>query len=385
MNSKPDVSLLLYENCDVLRDRFLKMKSSRDVAKLLNVEYKRLVYHLYKFPASSRYTNFEIPKKSRITNTNQGTKEKREIQAPNTSLKLIQRKLSQVLYSVYQVKTCVHGFVPARSILTNARVHKKKRWILNIDLESFFKSINFGRVRGMFMAVPYECNSSVATVLAQICCYNNSLPQGAPTSPIVSNMICAKLDSQLKRLAQLFRCTYTRYADDITFSTTRSEFPKELASVASSDNGSKVILGEVLVSTIASNGFQINQQKTRLQSSTSHQEVTGLTVNRFPNLDRRYIRQIRAMLHNWERFGLEAVEMQYTQRYQERFLPDSPPSFKNVPSFKSVLRGKIDFLGMVRGKDNPIYWKYITQYRRLSKRDESVGTQQHSTMGSSNQ
>jgi RNA-directed DNA polymerase len=231
--SKSKVALFLYKNCDELRQQFLDLKEPRDVAKLLEVPYSRLIYHISALPEDKRYANFLIPKKSGMP---------RIISAPRTPLKILQRKLSQVLYSVYEPKSGAQGFIPGRSILTNAKKHQHKRFVLNIDLKDFFHSIHFGRVQGIFMKPPYSIPREVAVVLAKICCYSGRLPQGAPTSPIVSNMICARMDSELRKLAKEFKCTYyTRYADDITFSTTLSKFPPELAYLEKSEDTSKLI------------------------------------------------------------------------------------------------------------------------------------------------
>ena len=164
---------------------------SRDVAKLLDYRYSALVYQLYKVSDDEKYETFEIPKKAGGSRT---------ITVPSRVLKLIQRRLAEVLQNTYKPKPVVYGFVPGKNIVDNAKMHKKKNWVLNIDLEDFFSSINFGRVRGMFIGKPYNLPASVATVLAQICIYKNQLPQGAPTSPVVSNMICAKMDSELQDL-----------------------------------------------------------------------------------------------------------------------------------------------------------------------------------------
>jgi RNA-directed DNA polymerase len=114
-------------------------------------------------------------------------------------------------------------------------------------------------------------------------------------------MICAKMDSQLQRLAKECRATYTRYADDITFSTTLKEFPEALAYAITEEGQERLVLGDRLVGIITENGFNINEKKVRLQSRGNHQEVTGLTTNQFPNVKRSYVRQIRAMLHAWAR------------------------------------------------------------------------------------
>lgn len=229
---KINSTLILYQNCDELKQQFLQIKTPRDVASLLEVSYSRLVYHLRRVPEERRYVQFEISKKSGHPRT---------ISAPSTGLKILQRKLSQVLYSVYEPKAPVHGFLPGRSILTNAQQHLGKRFVLNIDLKNFFDTIHFGRVKGIFKAPPYNLSEEVAVVLAQICCHSGKLPQGAPTSPIVSNMVCARLDSQLRLLAKEFKCIYTRYADDITFSTKLLAFPKDIAYASDEESDMKKI------------------------------------------------------------------------------------------------------------------------------------------------
>ncbi len=361
-NSEAKSTLLLYQSCDELKELFLALNEPRDVADLLEVSYGRLKYHISKLSEDRRYRNFTIPKKSGQSRT---------ISAPRTPLKILQRKLSQVLYSVYEPKATVHGFVPARSILTNAEQHVHKRFILNIDLKDFFHSIHFGRVRGMFMKPPYNLSIEVSTTLAKICCHLGRLPQGAPTSPVVSNMICVRMDSELRKLAKEYKCTYTRYADDITFSTTSLNFPSELAHLASGAEISKVVLGERLNLIIQSNGFEVNDNKIRLQHKSNHQEVTGLTVNKFPNVKRSFIREISSMLYAWDKFGLESAERKYHAKYAQDIDKSGhkPPPFKEIPSFKEVLRGKINFLGMVRGKDNGTYYTYSEWFYALSKRE----------------
>lgn len=344
----------LNRECEELRKQFFALRNPRDIARLLEIPYQRLVYHIYKVPPEDKYLTFELKKKSGGT---------RIVSAPASALKLIQKKLNQVLQSVYQPKPSVHGFIANKNIASNAKAHIKKRYVLNIDLKDFFPCINFGRVRGMFIALPYAFSPDVATVLAQICCHNNQLPQGSPSSPIVSNMVCAKLDSQLQKLAKKLRCTYTRYADDITFSTTMPKFPKELAYFISIDEQQKLILGDELLSIIKDNGFQINEKKIRLQSKDKHQEVTGVTVNQCTNVNRNYIRQIRAMLHAWEKFGIECAEREHQTKYYSK--QKSP--YKSIPSFKQILRGKIEFIAIVKGKEDPIYQKFLNLYLTLNK------------------
>jgi RNA-directed DNA polymerase len=349
-----NIHLLLQDKPEELQKKFYSLKTARDIAMLLGVSHKNLVYHIYLYPSELRYKSFTIPKKSGGI---------RKIYTPITALKIIQRKLNQVLQAVYQIKPSVHGFVEGKNIVTNAKAHAGKRYVLNLDLKDFFPTVNFGRVRGLFMATPYGLNPEVATVLAQICCHDNQLPQGAPTSPIVTNMICTKMDSQLQRLAKECKATYTRYADDITFSTTLPKFPEALAYFVKDETGTKLCLGSALLNIITENGFLLNEQKLRLQTRGNHQEVTGLTTNQFPNVDRKFVRQIRAMLHAWAKFGLEKAENEYHLSYDNKIRLH----LKGKPTFKQVLRGRIEFLGMVKGKNDPIYRKYLNNYYKLVK------------------
>jgi RNA-directed DNA polymerase len=347
-------NLILKQKPEFFKEKFYSLKNPMDIADLLGISYGRLVYHIYVVKTENRYKTFEIPKKSGGI---------RQISTPITALKILQKKLNQVLQAVYQIKPSVHGFVNGKNIVTNAQAHAKKRYVLNIDLKDFFPSINFGRVRGMFMATPYNLHPDVATILAQICCYNNQLPQGAPTSTIITNMICAKMDSQLQRLAKDCKATYTRYADDITFSTTLPQFPNYLAYTGTEEDTEKIFIGNRLLAIIHENGFEVNEQKIRLQVKGNHQEVTGLTTNVFPNVDRKYVRQIRAMLYAWAKFGLEAAENEYFDKY----LSKSRLSIKSKLEFQQVLRGKIEFIGMVKGKEDSIYQKYMNQYKILAR------------------
>lgn len=350
------MSLRLEAKPEELKSKFAALKTRQDVADLLEVDRAHLNYHLYISPPSTRYTTFEIPKRSGGT---------RKITTPVTALKIIQRKLNQVLQLVYYEKRRppVHSFIRERSIISNAKMHLGREWVLNLDLKDFFPSITFPRVIGLFKKKPYEIPSPAATVLAQICCFESKLPQGAPTSPIVSNMICAKLDNELNRLARKHKCKYTRYADDITFSTKNYDFPSALAKINALG---QVELGDELKSIIDQNWFEVNPDKVRLRRRNLRQEVTGLTVNDFagtgrPNVKRQYVRQIRAMLHAWERDGLENAEKEFFKRHYQKHRA----TFKKSPPLEYILNGKLGFLGWVIGKDNPVYLRYYHQFKRL--------------------
>ena len=202
-----------------------------DVAILLGLKPASLAFVLYKLPDSRKYTTFTVPKKSGG---------ERIIFAPNKRLKLIQSPLGKLLEKCQleveaklKVKPrCIlaHGFKTGFSIQTNAINHRSRRWVFNTDIQDFFPSINFGRVYGFFIKNQhYMLNKKVATVITQIACHQNILPQGSPCSPVISNIIAHLLDVRLNELAEANGCTYTRYVDDLTFSTNEHAFPSSIA------------------------------------------------------------------------------------------------------------------------------------------------------------
>jgi RNA-directed DNA polymerase len=247
----------------------------------------------------------------------------------------------------------VHGFVPGKSPLSNARWHQRKEWVLKVDLADFFPSIHFGRVRGMFMAYPFGYPPDVATLLAQVCCHRNELPQGAPTSPIITNFICRRLDTELARAAQSERCHYTRYADDICISTDRRAFPPSLGSWSASGASQA---GLLLVQIVQGNGFFVNPLKTRLLRRTQRQRVTGLIVNQKVNVSTDYVRSLRNLLYIWERYGAADAEQAFARSEVAR---NRPPG-KGVPAFARVVRGRVQYVGSVKGWTNPAYRRLAT-------------------------
>lgn len=353
---------------DEIKSKFYNLQSLNDLAELLEINSFYLVQILYKSPIHQRYTRFTIPKKN-------GTQ--RTIDKPNPRLWVIQHKLKQVLEHIYVPRGSTYAYIKGRSIKDAADAHRlpnnttrstkrRKRstlkYVLNVDLEDFFPSINFGRVRGIFESKPYNLPRSVSNVLGHICCLKNEgLPQGAPTSPIISNIICNKLDSQLQRLAQRKKCTYTRYADDIVFSTSLSRFPRNLAEKTEDS----LIIGEELCEIIKQNGFKINYEKLRLQEPTTRQEITGLVVNKFPNVRRKYIRQVRAMLYDWKKNGYDSAskthfKIRQTKKHRKNRFPNKPDL-----SFRDIVRGKIEYIGMIRGHDDAVYRRYLKQLAAL--------------------
>ncbi len=297
-----------------------KAKSLHELAHVLGYKPKNLSYILYKIPVENQYSSFEIDKKSGG---------KREILAPNKKLKKLQRRLADVLYQCIEenkpeteklavfngkkpikrraTRAISHGYQKGLSIASNAEQHVNKRYVLNLDIKDFFPSINFGRVRGFFIKSNlFRLDTKVATIIAQIACFKNELPQGSPCSPVISNLIAQSLDFQILKLAKEYKCTYTRYVDDLTFSTNKKVFPKQIAYKKFASK-KQWIIGKKLLEKIDYSGFQVNRLKTRMQLKTSRQEVTGLVTNKVVNIKLSYYKNARAMCNSMFNHGFYTV------------------------------------------------------------------------------
>ncbi len=197
------------------------------------------------------------------------------------------------------------------------------------------------------MAFPFEYPPDVATLLAQLCCHRNQLPQGAPTSPMISNYICRRLDIQLAALARAERCYYTRYADDLCFSTDRGSFPQSLARVETG----RSIAGPAIVEVVSSNGFTLNEAKTRLMRQNQRQRVTGLVVNEKVNVSSNYVRQLKGLLYIWKRHG-EAAAIEAMAHHEG--VPNWPPE-KAIADLNLRVRGRVQHVGAIKGWSSPTY------------------------------
>ena len=268
-------------------------KTLSDLAHLLNYKPKFLSYIIYKKP--NLYHQFTIPKSSGAPRT---------ILAPCDELKALQKKVSDLLQDCLenmnqdlQIHSLLsHGFMRHHSIMTNADNHRKKRYVFNIDIQDFFESIHLGRVRGFFISNKnFQLDSKVATVLAQIACHKDSLPQGSPCSPVISNLIGHLIDIRLVSFAQKAGCQYSRYADDITFSTNKTSFPASIATL--DEETGKWNVSKQLEKAINKCGFSLNPSKTRMTYRKSQQTVTGLVVNQKVHTSEKYRKLVRAMAH----------------------------------------------------------------------------------------
>lgn len=312
------------------------------IAEILEIPVGHLIYILYK-RTTENYVEFEIDKKMGGV---------RKIHAPQGSVKIIQTRIKTILDFFYRPKAAAHGFIKGKSIKSNAKKHTGKKYVLNIDLSNFFETITFARVYGVFKARPFNFGHDAASILAQACTYNGVLPQGAPTSPTLSNIIAASLDKKLVTLARKFKIQYTRYADDITFSFNQKP-PEDLVRVI--DGGSSCEISDLLNEIIESCGFKVNTKKTRLQPKTQRQEVTGLVVNNKVNINRDYIRITRSMIHGW-RIDRKLAARKY---FNITDLCSDEKEKSLVESFRNHIYGRLSFIKMIRGADFSCYLKLM--------------------------
>ena len=244
----------------------------------------------------------------------------RLLMEPKESLKLTQRRILETILNDIPTHQAAHGFVRGRSIETFSKAHTKQRTVLRMDLASFFPSISFCRIAGVFRTFGYR--PKVAHLLAGLCTHqpppalarmNRHLPQGAPTSPALANMTAYRLDCRLSGLAKSQGLKYTRYADDLVFSGNhiRKAFAHFVGGIALEE------------------GFSINHRKTRFMKSSAQQRIAGVIVNEHPNMDRRDFDHLKAILHNCAQHGPKSQGMTDQSRH---------------------LRGKISFAQMLNPK-----------------------------------
>jgi hypothetical protein len=295
--------------------------------KLLGIKSpKQMGYLLLSCEASGGpYTRFTIPKRDGSP---------REVCAPKPQLLWVQRKILHEILDRIPTHDAAHGFVRERSTVTNAAPHQGAAFVLKFDLEDFFPTVHYYRVMGLFASLGYfigdgrfesrDESRQVAPVLARLCVFVNDpgewgtgyMPQGAPTSPAISNLVCRGMDARLDGLAKEVGGVYTRYADDLTFS-----FPET----------SPVNVGRFRwwVDQIChQEGFFLNQSKFRVIRRSQRQTVTGIVVNDELRVPRRERRRFRAILHNCKTHGIESQA-------------------NGNPAFGDYLRGFASYLNMV--------------------------------------
>lgn len=354
-----------HEQIKSIRAQFAAMETKEDLVALLSYA-KKLLYgndckpvilkHLNYFAnpdiCKKRYQTFTVKKKSGAD---------RIINAPVRGLKNILRPLNLVLQCMYKPHQAATGFVVEKSIVDNATKHVGQNYVLNIDLKDFFHSFDRNRVKMGFYLSPFnlkEDKEPLAFLLASLCTHpfevdgqiKTVLPQGSPTSPTITNILCYRLDRRLAGLAKRFGANYTRYADDITFSSlhniyNQNDFNNELRRIIEEDQQ-----------------LTINSNKTRLQKDVHRQEATGLVVNDKVNVRRRYIKQLRMWLYYWEKYGYAKAE----QIFKRDYVSDKGHIMKGTPNMMNVIDGKLEFLKMVKTHENSTYIALKRRFDRLS-------------------
>lgn len=322
--------------------------------KVFPFTLKHINYYCNPNNTFHRYRQFHIKKK---------TGGERTIAAPrNKSFKLILRYINEILKSIYIPSAHTMGFVEGRSIIDNAIKHKGMNYVFNLDLKDFFPTIEQPRVWKRLQLEPFNFPMSIANIIAGICCMKEViqsedgsrvvryvLPQGAPTSPIITNMVCENLDRRLAGVAKRFGLNYTRYADDITFSSMHNvyhengEFRKEVWRI------------------ISQQGFIVNDKKTRLQKKGSRQEVTGIIVSDKINVTRDYVRDIRNILYIWKRYGYGVAFAKFFPKYKA----EKGHVKKGNPDLISVVEGKLQYLKMVKGENDSVWQCLHSRFQTL--------------------
>ncbi|KAE9649535.1 trypsin-like serine protease [Pseudomonas sp. PB106] len=320
-----------------------------ELARILGTSYRKIKYFYYDQPMSAYYRSFSIPKKSGGVRT---------IFAPSNRLKVLQARLKVQLSNLYLPSPCAKAFLKDTSIVSNANAHIRKKFVFNLDLKDFFPTISFARVRGLLISKPYCLKPETASVIAHLATINGNLPQGAPCSPVISNMMCSSLDRELRALAIKHRANYTRYADDITFSfyTPMEYLPADIVIVNAGTLTSHHLatVGPELLKIISGKGFQVNFSKVRLQRQDEKQVVTGLLVNKKVNVERRYIRKVAAQIHSMMCIGLDAANAIHKA---------------NDPDANTTLEGhvfgKLLFIKQVKGVDSSVYRRLAMKFNQL--------------------
>lgn len=274
------------------------LETDRDVAELLQIEYSTLRYITYHRDVVTfdNYYRFDIPKKSGGT---------RHIAAPKTQLKMAQRQILEKILEKIEISEQAHGFIKSKSVLTGAKAHSTSPDLLiNMDLENFFPTVTFERVRGMFQYLGYS--GYIASLLAMICTYcermaveikgetkyiktsDRILPQGSPASPMITNILCKRMDSRISGYCRNWNVTYTRYADDMSFS-----YHGELKDFAI---GSFL---RTIQNIVTQEGFRINNEKTHILRKHNRQYITGIVVNNEQiGVTKKWVKVLRASIHN---------------------------------------------------------------------------------------
>jgi retron-type reverse transcriptase len=300
-----DIKKQVFKKALVKNYGLFAIEDAKDLASKMGISLRdlRFVTYTQKLSSSSHYVHFSMPKK---------TGGSREISAPKPKLKALQYWILEHILNKITVNDYAHGFVSKRNILSNALPHVNQSVVINCDVQNFFPSIAYPRVKGLFQSLGYS--TEIATLLALISTeaeqkeiqlegeklylYTGKrfLPQGSPASPMISNLICFKLDKRFVGISETLGFAYTRYADDMSFSS------------KSYKNINKLLYW--IHKIVHEEGFILHPDKTRIMRKGVRQEVTGIVVNEKPSLCKKTLKNFRATLYQIEQTGLEGKSWQ---------------------------------------------------------------------------
>lgn len=307
---------------------FLSIQTTHELCRFLDISARKLE-RLINEPS---YHQYSIPKRSGG---------RRTIQAPSKELKQVQKKLNAVLQTSYSFHRPLTTFGFTRNadddvqsnIMKNAEPHIGMNYLLGLDLQDFFPGITARKVKELLLGPIFQMPREIAILLTLLMTYEGKLPVGAPTSPVLSNFICLDLDEKLAAFSSENHLNYTRYADDLSFSSNHY-FDRNTI--------------DAIKKTIQDQGFTINEKKFRIQGKNKKQVVTGLTVNKKVNVDRKYFKLVRAKIHSIQSLGLEAAANIHLK------FPANLSS-EDIAHFLQRLQGQLTFIGQVRGLEDAVY------------------------------
>ena len=280
-----------------------------------------------------RYLQFYIPKPDG---------EKRRIETPYQDLKSLQGQLNQHFQAAYFTvrPSCAYGALTStadeakpRNIYTNALRHIGKKWLLNVDIRRFFPNISYDMVYKALKRAPFAFNANTAKCLALLATFEQRLPTGAPTSPILSNIVCLPLDEKLLGLSEKYGWAYTRFIDDLSFSGAKRFKPKHVAAIEK---------------TLSSEGFKINTRKLAISRIKDKPEVTGLILKKKkPDIGKTFIRRLEENIHL------------YHAMTEEGMLRRQIFSAQLIQRFRRFLHGQLQFVKFVRGEGDVDYVRLL--------------------------
>lgn len=314
-------------------EKFLQAKTLPTLAKVLGVKLE----HLKHLAQHRKYIQFYVPKPNG---------KRRLIETPNKELKRVLQKLNYFFQATYHSRKpdCAYGCITAtadekitRNIYTNAMQHIGKKWILNLDIKDFFHSISFIMVRKIFRTAPYNFNENTVKLLADLVTHQERLPIGTPTSPALSNLVVLELDQQIMQLSKEKKWKYTRYIDDMSFSSHKKFTKKQI---------------QKIIAIIEAFGFQLNKNKFQLCKISEQPMVTGLILTPTkPDVSKLYIKNIKEdiLIYHWLT----------SSRIQNRNIFPTDV----IKKLRDSIFGQINFVKTIRGEGHRSYLKLMQEFR----------------------